>query len=484
MSWFLLPVLASSCASYAISESAVPAVSPVLAGSLDALLRRLPEQSATAAACVMDAATGQIVFQYRANEPMTPASAAKVFVMVAALKNLGPEFAFETVLGIRGQDLIVVGAGDPGFGDPELCKVRGQSVTAIFDAWAQIVGARGVSRWPGRLVLDDSIFDDERRHPTWPANDLGRWYAAGVTGLVLNDNCVEITVRPQPGGGTTWSIMPPLRDSVKVINGCHVGKTGKAFLHHDGGGTYRLSGTIRSTWEFESVPHPDPPVMFADALRVAFEKQGISIMGDVVRARVRRSDGSLPADVTVLSVHVTPLKDVFERIGRNSQNLFAECLLKRLGYEEQRRNGAMDPQGSWSTGSRALIEALRACGVDVTGLVVADGSGLSRANVCSARQLATALTAARRLPGGAMLRDSLAVPGQAGSLRTAPRELAPYVRAKTGTMSGVRTLAGYLQSRSGREYTFAILFNNYKSSSAPYRDIQTRFCNLLVDRLP
>ena len=120
-------------------------------------------------------------------------------------------------------------------------------------------------------------------------------------------------------------------------------------------------------------------------------------------------------------------------------------------------------------------------GIDANGLVIADGSGLSRENACTARQLAVLLARMYSQAGGGLLRESLSIAGVDGSLRKRLTDIPGRVHAKTGTMRGVRALAGYIDGDAGPRYAFAVMFNGYQGSSAPYKRIQDQFCRILVD---
>ena len=449
---------------------------------LEALLAALPHAETVAGVSVVDLATGASLFEQNAHEPMIPASNMKVFVMAAAPLVLGPECAFNTILATDGTNLVLVGDGDPGFGDERLYRARGEAITADFVRWAETLHRLGMTVVPGDIVIDESIFDDCRVNPTWEAEDLGKWYAAPVGGLNFNDNCVDITLTPaaQPGAPALVTVVPE-NSLVKIINQCRTGGERDPILHHPAGTfEYRISGGCRKRWPFGSVSFPDPGLLTADSLRSTLQRSGISILGQIRRRRLRRSDGSLPESLTLLDRRRTPLADVLQRVGKDSQNLFAECLLKRIGYEWAKAGTAEGAQGSWDRGSRALRASVEGMGIDPAGLVVADGSGLSRANRCTARQLTAVLAWMRRQAYDRLFRDSFSIAGVDGSLRKRLKDLPDTVRAKTGTMRGIRTLSGYVKAANGREYAFAVLFNGYKGPSTPYKRIQDRICRILA----
>lgn len=449
---------------------------------LRAAVGKLPHPQATVGACVIDLADGQAVFTLNAGTPMTPASAMKVFAMSAALAELGPNFHFETVLATDGTNLLLIGDGDPGFGDDKLHRARGESMYAPFEAWAETLRARGIVQVRGDIIIDEWVFEDLRIHPSWESGDLGKWYAAPVGGLNINDNCLDIVVTPGKAGGAASVSVEPQNGLVTIINKCKTGGKGDPILHHRAGSNeYTVSGRVTKRWPFSPVACTDPGMLFADSFRTVLGRKGIRVEGGIRRGRVRAADGSLPAPIAVLGVHRTPLADVLARSGKDSQNLFAECLLKRAGLARARRTGQADARGSWKTGGEAVFALLQRAGIDGHGLAVADGSGLSRDNACTASQLAELLAYEYSQPTGRILKDSLATAGVDGSLRKRLKNSDARVHAKTGTMKGIRALAGYVDGESGPRYAFAVMFNGYKGSSAPYKEIQDRFCRVLAD---
>jgi len=244
---------------------------------------------------------------------------------------------------------------------------------------------------------------------------------------------------------------------------------------------YIISGRCAKTWAFGAVAFPDPGLLFGDAFKTALSAAGITVHGEVVFRRVRRPDGSLPPSAKILAVYETPLSAVLARVGKNSQNLFAEALFKRAGFAWARRNGRENPTGSWESGARAVEAFANRAGLDADGLVVSDGSGLSRVNRCTARQLGSVFSWIDGRPEAKVHLQNLAVSGIEGSLRKRLRDIPGSVVGKTGTMRGVCSLAGWVLDRTGkRRYAFAILFNNYPGPSTPYRDLQDHICRVLV----
>ena len=475
---FLVTLLAPVC--LALSATAAPPAS--LSDTLTREMTHLPHAATQASACVIDLRTGRTLYELHADQPLIPASSAKVFTLAGALKVLGPDFEFHTRLATDGVNLFLVGDGDPGLGDPRIHQGAGQQITADFEHWAAALQAAGYSSFTGDLIIDDTLFDDVRLHPDWDPDDLGKWFAAPVGALNFNDNCIDITLTPSatPGAPVQVACAPPC-PLIEIVNGGRTGTPNQAYLHHAPGTfTYEVTGSCNKPWPFGAVAFPDPGLLTAETLRAVFTRAGIQVSGPTRRARVRLSENSLPHTLTLLAVRVTPLSDVLARAGKDSQNLFAECLFKRTGYAWSHRRGQSNAPGSWQSGRAAVTDVLRTAGVNCTGTVLADGSGLSRENRCTARQLAGVLAWMHTQPEGSALAASLSAAGVDGSLRKQLTDLPGRVRAKTGTMKSVRTLAGYVYEGDTPRYAFALMFNGYQGPSTPYRKIQEQCCRALI----
>jgi len=352
----------------------------------------------------------------------------------------------------------------------------------VFQRWAAALRAAGAVGFTS-LLIDETIFDHQAIHASWEPQDLGKWYAAPVGALNLNNNCLDITVSPGPRSGEPARVeIEPPTTLPRIDNRCVTGESGSPLLHHPPGTVdYKITGRCVKRWPFGSVAFPDPGLLFADSLRSVLRDNGVSVGSELRRERIRLPGGAIPEGVRIIDRHQTPIDDVLSRAGKNSQNLFAECLLKRAGRAWSVRTGATDPVGSWANGREAVFEMMRSAGIDVAGFAVADGSGLSRDNACTARQQASLLAWAIGQPWGPMLHDNLSVAGVDGSLRKRLRKSPGQVFAKTGTMTGVRSLAGYVDGERGPRFAFAITFNGYRGPSAPYKRIQDEFCRELLE---
>jgi D-alanyl-D-alanine carboxypeptidase/D-alanyl-D-alanine-endopeptidase (penicillin-binding protein 4) len=465
---------------------------PVLAQSdptaqrLHKLLTNLPQPGVRCSAAVIDLDAGRTICQVNPSSPLIPASNAKLFVIAAAAEQLGPDFAFRTVLARQGEDLVLVGDGDPSLGDVKVAEARGEGADAMLARWADALLDRGISLISGDLVIDESIFDDQLVHPSWEERHLKKWYAAPVGALNYNDNCVEVTIWPSASKGAPvlWETRPK-SDLIEIVNRCKSGGTGTPLIDRPET-DFRFVVTRRCSkrWPFPPITAPDPGLLTAGALRRALADRGITVAGEIRRRKLRQPEGSLPADCRVLVTHQTPLRAVLTRAGKDSQNLFACCLMKRLGYEWAKRQGHADPQGTWQTGRAALEEFVSRIGRSGDTVTVVDGSGLSRQNRASAEDFVAVLQHLYRHPGRQLFVDSLSVAGADGTLRKRLRGLRGTVHAKTGLLNGARTLSGYAVTPLGRWRAFSVLFNGYKGPAAPFNEIHDQVCRILVTDPP
>ena len=469
-------------------------VLPARAGDATAELRQvlshLPDRHVTCGAMIVDLQTGKTVYSRSPEASLVPASNEKLLVMAAAIEMLSPDAVFRTILAVRGDDLVIIGGGDPALGDERLAEARGEVPLAFLDRWARALQAAGRDSMTGDVVVDATVFDDHFAHPEWEPADLVKWYGAPVGGLNLCGNCVELTVWPDPGGDSAarWSLLPPC-SAVEVINRCRSTPGAKKSVPVVGRkpGTFELvlSGKVGRRAKLQSVAIPDPLLFAATAIREGLEARGVTVAGGLRFERVLLRGGHLPADCVIIVEESTPLADVLRRVGVNSQNMFAEALMKRLGYEWARSCGG-DPAdgtgravGSWPTGRQALNGFLTRTGCDPAMMVISDASGLSRANRVSAADFVRVLRYMYAHPRRELFVSSLAGNRTGGTLRKRMQNLAGDVCAKTGYMRGIRTLSGYVVTRDGRWYAFSVLFNGFKGSSAPYNKLHDRVCEVL-----
>ncbi|MEM9913707.1 MAG: D-alanyl-D-alanine carboxypeptidase/D-alanyl-D-alanine-endopeptidase [Planctomycetota bacterium] len=452
-----------------------------LAGSLSrALSQSANNNQAQVAVVVVDALTGETLFANRhANEGFIPASNMKLVTSATSLDLYGPEAELTTTLAIAGNDLIVIGTGDPGFGDPTLAARQGRTAMSVLDDWATALRDAGVVRIRGDLVVIDTVFDDELFHPTWSAANRLQWYGAPVAGVNFNDNCVDFTFVPTTRGkAATIETVPPVAGDGFVIRG-------KIESRGDGGehapvldkrptpdknrSVYAVRGGITQTAGPYSRPVDDPRRFLGETLKAHLATHGITVRGDVRLAD--RIDARTAQRSRVIAKHQTPLVDVLGRVNTNSQNMMAEALAKLNGWAHELHQGNDEARGTWAGGHAAAVAFLQSQGIDTQAVVSADGSGLSRENRVSAAVLAQLLeTMLTEHEHGEHFLNSLAISGTRGSLVRRLQSLNGRVYAKTGTIRRVSTLSGYVFAENGRVAIFSIMHNGNGSGFRGQQD--------------
>ena len=448
-----------------------------LAAQLSAALLPSSGTSTVLGAHVVDLSDGSTLFEHQATRPMIPASCMKLAVMSAAIDQLGRDYSFTTVLAVRNSDLVVIGSGDPTFGDERLADTRTAEITAAFRQWAARLKAAGIKQIPGNIIVDDFIFDLDFVHPNWPDDQYQAWYEAPIGGLNFNANCVAAVVEPtSPGQPAAVRLVPP-NDYVGVNNDSRTGATNTVIVLRSRGSTdITLRGLVAKSGRLEKVTVLDPGLFFGATLKQVLQDESIPIAGKVIREKVRISADTLPADVHVVAIHNAPLSDVLLRSGSDSIGMMAEGLFKALGA---RQTGV----GTWDSGRSALHAHFRKLGISANQVAVDDGSGLSREGRLSPAAMTRILSSAfRDEETFELLRNSLSVAGESGTMRKRLRgtDAAGRVFAKTGTIRGVRTLAGFAQTQADTWIAFAIFYNEIDGRDKNPRHRMDKACQLLV----
>ncbi|NLX04650.1 MAG: D-alanyl-D-alanine carboxypeptidase/D-alanyl-D-alanine-endopeptidase [Phycisphaerae bacterium] len=458
--------------------------SPV--GAIEAELAKARSQKAAVGIKIVAAGSGRVIYESGAATPLAPASNMKVITTAAAMGVLGPDFQFTTPIGLRGQDLVVIGSGDPSTGDADL---EGDlSLADEFDLLGRHLVKHGVGKIPGKLIVDASIFDDELRHPHWPKDQYRKWYAAPVAGLNINDNCLDVRAGPGEGGRGWLEIVPENRFVAAKPAFVAKGQTNTIIDAYWPGQGWELmvKVTLGSRPGGPAYVPIEQPVRFVgELLRERLAANGVGIDGPIELTSVRQGSGDPPEGFSNLIEHRSRrLSELVERTNKRSQNMFAECLFKRLGYEFSRKLAPF-PVGSWNTGRLAIEEFLRGqADTDISGILLCDGSGLSKENRVTANVLVDVLKYAADQPWSQKYIDSLPVAGKDGTLRRRMRggSAAGRVVAKTGYISGVSGLSGYILDREGRpSIAFSMLFNDFPRSQLwRIMQIQDTICVELV----
>jgi D-alanyl-D-alanine carboxypeptidase/D-alanyl-D-alanine-endopeptidase (penicillin-binding protein 4) len=398
----------------------------------------------------------KVIYKLDSDIPLIPASNLKLLTTSAFLDHFGSDFKFHTVLLMKENDLFLIGDGDPTLGDVEMLKKLGWDVDTVFKAWAEDLKKRGVNS-VRNVVVDDSVFDEEFIHPHWLSRYAGSRYSAQIAGVTLNANCVDFWVKATSPGQTVGFVMDPDTRYVSVKNQCITGKSNSVGVTRPPGkNDLTLRGEVNTNLgEPISVPIQDPPMFAATVLAETLARSGVTVAGSVSRDRTVRDKHAIdPAGWSVVAALDTKLATVLDRANKDSMNLYAESMCKRLG------NAVSGLPGSWANGTAAVGAFLKSIGVPESHFHLDDGCGLSRENTVSSDALLQVLSYNFHGKNRETFLASLAVAGADGTFeKRFKNNLRGRVFGKSGYVSGVSALSGYLKAQDGEWYAFSILMN-------------------------
>ena len=440
-----------------------------LVQQLDSAIRARPLLlTSKISASVVDVASGTVLWTHHADRPVNLASVTKVITTAAALHGLGPGFRWRTSLlaekldpetGTIEGDLFVRGRGDPTLTLADLREL------------AQALEWRGVTEVTGDIVFDGSYFDlidEPPRYADQPKERAG--YRAPIGAASLERNAVTVVVAADRFGHGLADVKldPPLGEYVRLVNPTVVTvPSGRTRIHvasilrrdHI---ELRVSGQIladEGVW-FQRRRIDDPVRMFGEALRTVLSARGIRVKGK----RIGR--GITPATAVLVAENESaPLADVIRTMAKTSDNYMAETVLKTLGAESRTLPAppAVPPPATWEDGTSAVKRYLtEQAGVDLANLRFENGSGLYDSTSIPASAVAQVLVAAwRDFRVGPDLAAALATGGVDGTLRRRFNvdHLRGRIRAKTGTLAQVSSLAGYAGTDSGHPLAFVVVVN-------------------------
>ncbi|MDH2427632.1 D-alanyl-D-alanine carboxypeptidase/D-alanyl-D-alanine-endopeptidase [Sphaerisporangium sp. TRM90804] len=431
-----------------------------LVADLDQILSDARLTVARAGVVVKSAATGEQLYAQDSGKIFVPASNTKLLTSAAAVETLGLDHRFTTSVLRSGKRVGSTLAGDlylKGTGDPTM-------LAADYDALAAKVAASGVKLVTGRLVADDTWFDDVRLGTDWAQDDEPYYYAAQVSALTAapdtdyDAGSVIVTVAPGDAPGAPVKVTTtPETDYVKIDNRATTGTaTDVTVTRVHGTNRVLITGTVASEYS-EWLAVDDPTGYAASLFRRALAGHGVRVLGPTGR-------GATPAAATgVADRRSMPLSELLVPFMKLSNNVHAEILTKAMGRK-------VSGQGTWDAGLAAVLAFAGANGVDTVRL--RDGSGLSRLDAVTPGELTEFLIALRAKPWFQTWYDAMPIAGRSerfvgGTLRNrmAGTPAAGNVHAKTGSLTSVSGLSGYVTSAEGEALVFSILLNNYLSSS-------------------
>lgn len=418
---------------------------------------------------VIDATDGRVLGE-TSQVSLVPASVMKLVTTAAALEILGADFKFHTQLGITGKvnagtgvlegNLVLRGGCDPAF----FSEYFTDYYKGTFETWAEALSKAGVKRIQGDLIIDLSHMNGLSVPGGWVWEDIGNYYGAGVSALSYSDNYYKIhfSSPAEPGKSVTISGVSPAIDGLCLTN-----KVVSSEINRDLAVVYGTPGSFSQLVE-GTIPKgnadfivkaaiPDPPKVAVNEFVKILKYYNIGFSGKMVYSNLSPAE-----EFTIIAEKSSPaLRDLIVPLNHESINLFAEHLLREIG---RARKGSSLLDSSLV----ALNEFWHSKNIFLDGFYATDGSGLSRSNGICPRTLAEILRYMYLSPNRDDFFNSLPVAGRSGTLQYSYKgtKFEDNLRAKTGSMTRVRSMAGIFTNQKGNKVIFAVITNNFKGPQA------------------
>jgi len=468
----------------AFARQAPAAPKPAWQASVEKTLDAPLFQHASVGVLVRSLDTGQVLYVRNPDLALMPASNQKILTGAVALAKLGAEFRYRTILSHTGSvdrdgtlngDLYLKGSGDPSLDSERLLTM------------VRALKGKGIRKLNGRIVADASAFDARTLGSGWAWDNETYYYSAQVAGLNCDENVLLLEVRPGKNVGDRATVViggpnaeklgfaqsryVAVTNEVKTVAAAESGSASVSAERVRGRNEVRLSGTMpagAAQPQNVVVTVEDPALFAGTRLAELLPVGGVAVPSpDLLRVET----GVTPAEAVEIAVDESPaLPQLLKDFLKPSDNLYGEALLKTVGLKAEGK-------GTIAAGATALRKLLTEAGIDTGGLSVADGSGLSRMNTLTPRLVTDLLIHVwTKYPPADRDAFVAALPeaGVDGTLRSRMKQTAAAgkVYAKTGTLTRVSALSGYLTAKSGERMVFSIVMNHYGGSASAARGAQ------------
>ncbi len=430
------------------------------------------------AVSVRDLNSSEVIAGINQNHSMIPASIVKLYTSAAALSYLGDNFRFKTIVGYTGNidksgtlvgDVVIVGGGDPTTGSKFF-----PSTKSFIDTIVKAVTNAGITKIKGSVVIDCSLYKDEKESipKTWLFDDYGKDYAAGVFPVSYQDNIFQISIKTGDNGEVSGFTDSTENENLKLAE-----SEDSTILFHSNADDQlvKITGYLppnRNEYVVRSAM-PSPPDVLGMELHQAFFRKGLV----QYTHQYKISKKSIP--VTVLKEIYSPqLQYIVAIMNYYSSNNYAEHLVKYIGYSQK-------GIGTFSDGALSVLAYFKTLKMECGGAALYDGSGLSRTNYINANHMTEFLVKEYNTVGGvnSAFYKSLPTSGRSGTLRSFPfpAKLVDKIHAKTGSMTGVRNMAGYMDTKSGKKIAFCVMFNGFLDTDSNMKVKQAQILEMIYN---
>jgi D-alanyl-D-alanine carboxypeptidase/D-alanyl-D-alanine-endopeptidase (penicillin-binding protein 4) len=478
-----------------VKKTRVPAATRKFGERADALLASTPVSKGEWGLLIVDAETGETLYELNADKYFVPASNMKLFTTALALAKLGPDYRFRTTLETRGAvspegvlkgDVFLVGRGDPNLSNRKFPYDSKEEFDGapekVLAELADALVAKGVKEVAGDVVGDDSYFPREPYPNGWEIDDMVWEYGAAVSAIVVGDNTVTLTLTAGDSAGAQVQavLAPPTPDFIvqnDVVTSAAETKSDLTLTREPNSKIVVIRGTMPA----HAAPRKlvlalhDPAEHAGSLLAQLLAARGVKVDGTARSMHITEPAGAVPR--AVLAEHLSvPLGDSVKLVNKISQNLHTEMLLRAAA-----RNTSV-----WNTPEDLMkfpADFYLAAGIPPGDVIQTDASGLSRHDLVTARAIVALLKYAQGQPWFAPYYASLPVAGVDGTLETVMKNTpgAGRIHAKTGSVEHVRTRSGYSDTSGGRRLIFSFLSNNQGGKNHEASDALDSLCLAMIE---
>jgi D-alanyl-D-alanine carboxypeptidase/D-alanyl-D-alanine-endopeptidase (penicillin-binding protein 4) len=409
---------------------------------------------------IQSISTGETLYRKHADKLFVPASNLKLFTALGAFLSLSPNFTFQTQLLTDNKNIYLKFDGDPSFTD--------QDLNNLFVALKK----SGVDTIQGNIYLDTQTLGGRDSGPGWMWDELNICYAAPISSIMINHNCVNYTLSPNAALQPKTAI-----DAINIINQATVSSANATDCPLDlttmGHNGYILTGCIsKNSKPIDlSIALSDPERYAKQLIIQDLKINQISFKGQIIERMA-------PQGAQIIATHFSkPLSDLIRTMLKNSDNQIAGVLFKTIGAHYYRH------PTNWGESVDALKTILtQSTPINLTNAVIIDGSGISRYNLISPDQISSLLTMVFHEKSIAKpYIESLPIAGKDGTLQDRMKNLQNKVYAKTGSMTGVESLSGFIQTKHHSVLSFVIMMNNFSMPRKQATDLEDKIVEQLAN---
>ncbi|MGD1006729.1 MAG: D-alanyl-D-alanine carboxypeptidase/D-alanyl-D-alanine-endopeptidase [Ignavibacteriaceae bacterium] len=425
--------------------------------------------------------TGEYLYKRNEDKLFIPASDLKLFTTSTGLITLGSEYKFRTNLYMNGYidgsilkgDIVIQGRGDPTISE----RFYNGNMLKIYNDWADSLINIGIDEITGNIVGDDNAFDDVGLGAGWAWDYESNWFAAPSSAICFNDNCVDIVVTVNKKSHQPEVMVAPDTKYVIILNKAITvpkdSNTAIETYREPGTSVITIFGTIRdnsdSVKTYVTVNNPTQYAMVV--LKDVLKRKGILLDGYPVGVNDMANTLDYSKMRPLFTQYSQPLKEIIKVTNKQSQNLYAEQILKAIGLETK---GYGTVANGLSTEGRVLKEM----GINPESMNIVDGSGLSRLDLVTPRQIVALLSYMYKSRYFIPFFNSLPIAGVDGTLgdRMQNTKAQSKIRAKPGYLESVRNLSGYAFTGDNEPIAFSIIVNNFSVPVKLAENIQDLVC--------